>query len=786
MVVAKKAAKTFLLSTVFLGAFVPAGAAFAQEPTVREEADDGDRVVITARRREEELQDVPVAVTAVSSAELERRQIDTIAQIGESVPNLTFQTGAPTGTGASTPSVFIRGIGSSETSLGTEPGVGLYVDDVYIARSVGSVLDLVDPESVQVLRGPQGTLFGRNSVGGAMLIRSRRPGDTFGGWIEGETGSYDRRDLKFSMDVPLADTLRTSISALTANRDGYVESDDSEAMGNIDRVAGRFALEWDATPDLLVSFAADAMKADETAGMAVLLGLVDFIPGTQFVPGGPFPSEIFAVTNNAAACGGASTSGNSGNPACIDRQYIGGPFRTAGGYQAETAIFDSQGSRPYGNTAITEVSGASLRFDWTLSPSLTFKSITAYRQLDAFWASNSDHTPRPGIETKNDQDQNQLTQELQLLGEGDNFNWVVGAFYMHEEGDALNVVAFPSVIFRSGGGFETDSTALFAQGTYEIVPSLELTLGARYTEETKSYDTLNNQQVIGVLVDVPSRTWLDFRASPIPFVTGATPDLDTNETTPLANLSWHVTDDFMTYVSFARGYKSGGYEQRLAPGTLAVPRFEPEYVDTYEVGAKGTMLDGRMTLAGAIFNSDYTDMQISVVDGVAPTITNAGDATLKGAELEVSYEPIDDLRINAFAGYLDAQYDSLSPRALASGITLNSRLPNTSEWQYGASVSYEFAIADGFVLKPHIDWSYRTSLELDSANMPLLHQPGYSLVNAVLTLAPTDDTWALSLSGRNLTDEAYLVSGIAQYNIGEIEGQYARPQEWALSLKYRY
>lgn len=776
--------RTFLLPTLLAGACLPSVATFAQESGGS--VNKFDEIVVTARRREEALQDVPIAITTISAAEIERRQIDTIAQISESVPNLTYQTGAPTGTGASTPSVFIRGIGSSETSLGTEPGVGLYVDDVYIARSVGSMLDLVDPQSVQILRGPQGTLFGRNSVGGAILVRSRTPGDEFGGWVEVEAGTHDRADARFSLDVPVSESLRTNISGMSANRDGYVKSSDSKAMGNIDRYAGRLALEWNASPDLLVSFAADVMHADETAMPGVLLGLVDTIPGTQFLPGGPFPSDIFAISNNSAACGGASTQANSGNPACIDQQYILGPSRTAGGYQAETDIFDSQGSRPYGNIATTDVWGTSLHLEWAITPTLTVKSITAYRDLDAYWVSNSDHTPNPGIETKNDQDQTQFTHEFQLLGESDRFNWVIGAFYLAEDGDALNVVAFPGVIFRSGGGFSTDSAAVFAQGIYKILPALELTAGVRYTDETKSYDTLTNQEVIGVLADPVNRVWLDFRDTPIPFVTGPTPDLDSTETTPLVSLAYHFNDDLMTYASFARGYKSGGYEQRLTPGVPYAPRFEPESVDTYELGVKSSLADGRMQLNGAIFYSDYSDMQISVIDGPAPTITNAGDATLKGAELELSFRPADDLNISAFAGYLDADYDRLSPRALASGISLASRLPNTSEWQYGASISYEFALSEGLTLRPHLDWSYRSSLELDAAGEPLLHQPGYSLVNAVLTLTPPNERWAISLSGRNLTDEEYLVAGLAQYNIGEIEGQYARPREWALSLKYRF
>ena len=189
MVRVECAIRPFVISTLLAGAFAPAWTAQAQESGAV--GYDADEILVTARRREEALQDVPIAVTVLTGAELERRQINTLAQAGEGVPNLTFQTGAPTGTGASTPSVFIRGIGSSETSLGTEPGVGLYVDDVYIARTVGSVLDLIEPQSVEILRGPQGTLFGRNSVGGAILIRNRAPADEFGGWIEAVAGSAD-------------------------------------------------------------------------------------------------------------------------------------------------------------------------------------------------------------------------------------------------------------------------------------------------------------------------------------------------------------------------------------------------------------------------------------------------------------------------------------------------------------------------------------------------------------------------------------------------------------------
>ncbi|ARR56047.1 TonB-dependent receptor [Rhizorhabdus wittichii DC-6] len=766
-----------LSGAAFFGG-MPAVAATA-DAGVQAEPEGAD-IIVTARRREETLQSVPIAVSAISAATLERRQIDSVAQVGEAIPNMTYQTGAPTGTGASTPSVFIRGIGSAETSLGTEPGVGLYVDDVYIARSVGSVLDLVSVDSVQVLRGPQGTLFGRNSLGGAILIRSRRPADRLSGSVELKTGRYDRADIRASLDVPLSDTLRTSLSGMRERRDGYVRNlDGDKANGNIHREAARFVAEWQASDTLKIDVNADLTRIRESAPPSVLLGLVPTIPGT------PVPSSIQEISNLQAGCFGGSVLADSGNPRCIDQGAILGPFRTLGGYSTDNAIFDSQGSRPFGNASRIDIRGVSGRLEWTLSPELSFKSITAYRTLDAFWTSNSDHTPNPGIETKNDQDQKQFTQEFQLLGKTGSLDWVLGAFYMHETGDALNVVAFPQVIFRSGGGFKTDAIAGFAQGTYRITPALNLTLGLRYTDERKKYDTLANQQIIGVIADPVSRTFVDLRATPIPFVTGSTPNLAFTEFTPHANLSYDWSSDLMTYVSYSRGYKSGGYEQRLAPGTPTIPSFRPEYVDSYEAGLKATAFDRRLTISAAAFHAKYKDLQISVVDGPAPTLTNGGDATLNGAELELGWRPVRGVTLTGFASYLDAGYDRLTPRAIVSGIRLGSRLPSTSRWQFGGSAGFDVPLTGSLSLRPNVDWSYRSAQYLDSANERLLRQKGYTLVNGALTLASTAG-WSISLSGRNLLDRTYLVSGLAQYNIGEIEGQYARPREWALGFKYQF
>jgi iron complex outermembrane receptor protein len=498
----------------------------------------------------------------------------------------------------------------------------------------------------------------------------------------------------------------------------------------------------------------------------------------------PVPSELEAISNLNAACGGASVTGNSGNPACIDMQYVRGPFSGFGGYVSPDPIFDSQGSHPYDNKSKLDVWGTSLRLEWDLGDGLQLRSVTAYRKVDAFWPSNSDHSPNAGAEAKNDFDQNQLTQELQLLGTAldGRLDWIAGGYYLKEEGENLNVVHFPGVIFRSGGRFDTDSEAAFAQSSYDIVEDIELTAGLRYTQEHKSYDSADFQQIIGVLSDPFTQVFLDLRANPIPFITGTTPDIESNETTPYASIAWEVRPELMTYLSYSRGYKSGGYEQRVAPGTPSAPNFEPEFADVYELGFKSTADDDRFTLNGAWFYTDYTDMQISAVDGVAPTLINAGDSTIMGTEIEAWWRPQPELETSLIIGWMDAEYDRLSDRALSSGVRLNNDLPNTSEWQLGGSIAYDFPVSGRGTLTPRLDWSWRSEYFIDSANSPLLKQEAFHLLNASLSFVTQNENWEIVLSGRNLTDEAYLVSGLAQYNIGQIEGQYARPREWNLSL----
>lgn len=810
------------------------GAAWAQEqaPEAQAEVSAIEEIIVTARKREEPLQKTPVAITAFSGSDLEALQVDDVSQAAEFAPNLVFDSGAPVSGSSATASIFIRGIGSSEFSLGTEQGVGLYVDGVYLARSVGGVLDLVDVESLQVLRGPQGTLFGRNTVGGAILIQSTPPADELGGSIRFTTGNDTRADLKASVDIPLGSTLRSRFSFLRTLRDGYVENlDGGEDLGSDNAFTSRGVLEWTPSEQTRFSLAADYTRERESAAPHVLLALPTGLQPMLDDDGNPTglfanfaidprpqsewetPTSYFEIYSNGRmgiTCGNRDVSmGDGVLDDCIDQDYILGPYRTYGGYSTRRQVFEDQIAQPYENASDLDVRGIALTAEFGLG-SATLKSITAFRDLEGYWPRNADHSAAPGLETKNEFEQEQFTQELQLLGTafGDSLDWILGLYYLDEEGEHLDDVGFPNFIFRSGGIFTIETWAAFAQSAWRMGERWELTVGARYTSEEKTYDPDDNQLIRASLSadlfpDMDDSTTIEqqrdrlraailagqFPRIPgrgVPIVASTTPNLDITETTPYASLSFDVAENFLTYISYSRGYKSGGYEQRVAPPPAPAPRFLPEFADVYEFGFKSTIFGGSMRFNGAVFYTDYKDMQISLTDGSAPTISNAGDATIQGFELEAAWLPSPALRIDAALGYLDAGYDSVHPRAVASGVRLDNDLPNVADLNFSLSASYEFGLVNGGALTPRVDFSYRSDVANDAANTPELKQDAVNLLNASLAYTSPGERWSLVAAGRNLLDEEYLVTGLADPIVGYVEGIYARPSQWSLSLKVSF
>jgi iron complex outermembrane receptor protein len=742
-------------------------------PSLAQEQPEADNVsglqdiVVTARRREENLQDTPVSVVAFTGEALAERQVVNVADIGNFTPNLIIDSASALGGSSSTISAFIRGVGQSDFNLTIDPGVGLYLDGVYISRSVGSLLDTVDLARVEVLRGPQGTLFGKNTIGGAVVLVSEQPDNDFAGRIEAITGSFNRIDLRGMLNIPVSDRLAVRLTASSQDRDGYYDRlQDGDRMGNRNSLSGRLQVAWEPTDTLTLSLSADGTRVREEGKPLTLLAVN--------------PAADFAGFWNFAVNGATCFTPPAGlpvpnEPECFNDQWITDDVRSTNTTGANFSDLD--------------LWGTSLTIDWALG-AVDFKSITAYRDLESAFFQDYDGSPLPIGETGNVYTQTQFSQEFQFSGSAidDRLNWLLGLYYLKENGTDINSLTFSVADFISGGSVENDSYAAFSQVGFAITDQLSLTVGARYTHETKRF---RPDQFIQV-----DRTGGTLLALSELFIPTGNPDgnlilprteasITDKEFTPAVALDYKLTDDVLLYASYSKGFKSGGFTQRVFPPEAVVPAFGPERATAYEIGLKNNLFNRRLRLNLAAFQTDYTGLQIIVNEGIAPKVRNAGEARIRGFEIEAEAVLSDAVQISAGVGYTDAEYLEVDPAAV--GITADNQFGNVPAWTATAGVSADlFKIAEGQV-SSRVDWSFRSAHFKDAINTPELRQPAYSLFNATLTYRAKNDRWGLTAGVTNLFDKTYLVTG---YNdivgIGVITGTYARPREFLASANFTF
>jgi len=743
-----------------------------------------EEIVVTARKREESLQDTPISVAAFTADDMSNRQIDSTDQLTQVTPNLSFSSHAPSAGNNASSQIFIRGIGQTEFLPSTDPGVGLYIDEVYMARSVGATLSFVDLAQVEILRGPQGTLFGRNTIGGAINLTTRRPADEFGGSLEVKIGSDNRLDVQASLDMPLSDTLRTSVSLGSRKRDGYVKRIlDGADLGDDDGIGGRFAAEWDAAENVEVYFSVDYVKEEENGAPISFNGLAP---------------NLFA---NLAAGGVLVGSGCAGqDPSlqarCASRDWDAGPHANFGTFPAES-YFESWGSN--------------LTVKWDLE-GFSVKSITAYRDMEWTGSRDADNTPLTILHTRNDDTQDQFSQEFQFSGIAleDRLNWLLGLYYFEESASDDYFVPVAVGTFNSGGLVENDSQAVFGQLTYDLTDKLSLTLGLRWTEENKAFKPLQFAETQYVFPVAPGESdgmggyIHPFDGNTYPTLGGGGTvaivpagtlffaqqwvDETYSDTTPMVNLSYQWNEDVMLYASYSEGFKSGGFNARnIKPGP-AVRSFQPETAETIELGFKADLFDNTLRVNGAIFTTDYADLQFVIREDFAPIVFNAGEAQIDGVELEWTWVPNASLQIVGGIGYVDAQYKKLSDELQASGVLLSNKMPHVPELSANLGIAYSFALDNVGTLTPRIDWSYRDDVVFDALNSEDIAQDGYDIVNASLIWDSPSEDWRVAASVNNLTDKLYRLAGntAIKESSSYSEATYARGREWSLSVKYLF
>jgi iron complex outermembrane receptor protein len=776
----------------------PAPAREATEPARSDLA--VQEVTVTARRREESLQTTPVAVTALSGDALEVRGAESVDALSQYVPNLQFDGAAALSGGAYNATIFIRGIGQNDFAIFSDPGAAIYVDGVYLGRSIGGIMDAVDLERVEVLRGPQGTLFGRNTIGGAVNIISRQPADKLDGEVSATTGRFHRFDVHGTLNLPLSDRFLTRWTISRLNQDGYARRlTDGVDLGDKDSLVARAQAVWKATDDLEVSFTGDGTRVRQNSAPLTLIDVAG--AGTPFLN---LYNALVAPTLGITAPNGAKTVNASWTTGDIDTTWAGAP-----------SVND------------LDTRGAALTVNWALGGGLAIKSISAYRNLDALFIRDGDNTPFTFRETVNDDSQHQLSQELQLSGLSfnDRLNWLLGAYYFDEDARergnanlalgtfaALQALTLPAGTtwcglpganprpiaacpppLRFGGAgnpnnigvdvgvdlftrVANESTAFFGQASYKLTDKLSTTVGLRWTQDRKRLQLIHRRVASGAYVVGAPGTQDTFRD-------------DWSQVTPKLGLELQATRDSLFYASYAKGYKSGGFNGRPLSGIQEVlTPYDPETVKSYELGAKTAWFDRRMTANLALFYNDYKDMQLTINATPQNFVRNAGAAEIKGAELEIVSRLARGLDFNLSAGYLDAKYTELAAQlaTLNPPLTLAMHLVKAPTWTLSSGLQYAFPIGEAGHMTLRGDWSYKSRVYEDVFNDPRLVQPGFDIVNAYASFTTRSEQWEVALFGTNLTDERYRLSGNSSVGFGLAESTFSAPREWGVTLKYRF
>jgi iron complex outermembrane receptor protein len=717
---------------------IGSGVALAQDGVTSD-----DDIVVTARRREESLQDVPVSVTALSADTLDAAGAQDLTALSQLTPNITLENSRATN---STLTAFIRGVGQQDPVAGFEQGVGIYVDDVYLNRPQGAVLDVYDLERVEILRGPQGTLYGRNTIGGAVKYVTRRlDADDPTLRARFAYGSYNQMDVVLSGSLPLTDTFRVGGAVANFSRDGFGQNL-TTGDENYDRdvFAARVSAEWEPASNFLVRLSADYTEDDSSPRQGYRL----------------LPSAVSGVSP------------------------LAGDFDTEAGITLLGPITDNK----------VEAAGGQLMIDWSPAADWTVRSITAYRRDDSRSPIDFDSTAARSFDAPVIYTNDQFSQELQLIYEGERLAIVAGAYYL--DANAYNAfdVYFPTLTQLTIGDVDTKTWAVFGEVTFDMTDTVSLTLGGRYTEDERTSRVV--RQFFGA---GPSPAFGGPGAigttEPVPTFRGTRTD---EAFTPRVILAWEPNPDLNLYASYSQGFKGGGFDPRGNFANADVREgFLPEFVDSYEIGAKTNLFGGRLRINSSAFYAEYTDVQIpgSVIIPGPPvsfvgTVTNAGAAEIYGVEFESTMEFMDNLSGALTVGYIDAEYTEF----LVSGVDVSNQrdVQNTPDWTGNASLTYAVPLAigstPGTIAFTGLT-AYRGDTQQFEFAIPLLDQPGFWLYDASITWTSQNDRWRLGLYGRNLSDERYITSG---YNFpglatdNSVLAFYGNPRTVTASVELRF
>jgi iron complex outermembrane receptor protein len=752
----------------------PAPAA-ATPPASGVREDGMQQVVVTAQFRSQKSQDTPLALSALSAETMEARGQTSITDITASVPSVTM-TPAGSGSGASA-TASIRGVGQHDSNFAFEPGVGMYIDDVYYGVMFGSIFDLTDLDRVEVLRGPQGILAGKNSIGGAIKLFSSKPDGNGGGYAEVSVGSYRRLDTRAAADFSIIpNKLFARVSTVSKHRRGFMERLDYACAtgaaaspqrngpscklgteGGKDLAAGRFALRWLPRDGVENNLIFDAAEDNSE------------VQPTKLVKQGPWAGTNNYLTGPESYTNYATYTGHPGTPGAFTIPAVS----TMGGW------------------------GVSNNLDVRLGAKLAFKSVTALRRSEGEFAHDLDASPADVLTAYSAVTHRQFSQEFRLSGatESGFLDWTVGTFYYDAEQTAGGRKDIPGGLAVGGGlapgltltdfidddAIDSNSKSVFANLEFHPSKNLSISTGVRYTKESKNYLFTRRTDNLPFSLAYPGMPG-DLR--PLNGLRGA---YSGSKADYRVALDYRWSPQVMTYAQASTGFKGGGINPRPFLAEQAQP-FDPETLKAFEVGIKSDLLQRRLRVNLSAYFNKYEDMQLtSLACPAAPCARpmNAGNADVKGVELEVTAKPTRHFTIDASASAINFDYKYLSPAVATSGIKMGMIAAYTPKVKYSLGMQNVFILDDAGTLTPRIDWSHQSEMFTYPANSANNHIPGYGLLNARLSWRDLQGIWEVALSGTNLADKFYYLNKFDNANAPffVVAGQPGRPREVALTIK---
>ena len=705
-------------------------------------------IKVTARKREETLQEVPVAVTAFTADSLDKLNVKDLADLDGQVPNLTIYAARGS---SSTLTAYIRGVGQSDPLWGVDPGVGIYMDDVYIARPQGALLDVFDVDRIEVLRGPQGTLYGKNTIGGAIKYISKGLRSDFNGYGSVTIGNYGQRDIKAAVGGGFggSEYLRGRISVADLHRDGFGENLVTGAQVSDKKIrAIRANLGAYVTDSFDLQFSFD--HVDDSSG----------VRGAQMLRANPFDALLTPAT---------------------------GPFLPL------DSRYDVRNGMP--NVNDTTLSGASVVANFRMNDDWTFKYVLAKRESDTETNIDFDTTPDKIADVKAFYSDEQVTHEFQAnYDAGGRSRGVIGVYAFDGEAGGQVLNNFFNLSFGDTQGVVyTESIAAYADWTFDVSDKFSIDAGLRWTSEDKHAVVKNIGYTDGTFTR-PSGVVAAAFDKTITF----------KNLSPKISLDYQVTPDIMVYGLASRGFKSGGYNIRAQ--ATAVPRsaepFQDEQVDSYEVGTKMGLLDQRLFLNLSAFHNKYMDIQLSIfTEYTTPQntkaffgdFTNAGEGTVNGLEVEYQWLATDNFNISGNLAWLDAKFDTYMFKNV--NIADQQEFTNAPDFSGALNAEYRIDLDGGGSLSARVGYTYQSRVVATTevvkdpvtlATVQPITQDGYGLVGAGI-IWKANDAWTVSLQGSNLTDKEYRTTGYNLYAaLGVHTGFYGPPRQYSLTVKYDF